>query len=128
MKRGEAKKLRALIESMSSTLDDETALTGVALFPRWVSGTAYAVDFRVQHEGTLYRCVQAHTSQEDWTPDAVPALWTVVSVEEYPQWVQPTGAHDAYAKGAKVTYNGAHWVCDVDGNTWAPDVYGWTKE
>lgn len=80
MTRGKAKLLRQLIEQLAVTLDDETALTGVELFPAWVVGKAYAVNDRVQHGGTLYKCVQAHTSQADWTPDAVPALFTVIDV------------------------------------------------
>ena len=58
--------------------------------------------------------------------DATPALWVVVSIDEYPEWVQPTGAHDAYNIGDKVTYKGNHYVCDINGNVYAPDVYGWT--
>ena len=125
MTRGKAKQLRALIEQLAVTLDDETALTGVELFPAWVIGKAYVVGDRVQHGGTLYKCVQAHTSQADWAPDATPALWVVVSVDEYPEWVQPTGAHDAYNIGDKVTYNGQHYVCTSNANVYAPDVYGW---
>ena len=56
-----------------------------------------------------------------------PALWTAVSLDEYPAWVQPTGAHDAYSKGDKVTHNGKRWTSDVDNNTWEPGVYGWTE-
>ena len=80
MTRAKAKQLRQLIEQLAVTLGDETALTGVELFPMWAIGRAYAVDDRVQHGGTLYKCVQAHTSQADWTPDAVPALFTVIDV------------------------------------------------
>ena len=125
MTRAKAKQLRQLIERIAVTLDDETALTGVELFPMWAIGRAYATGDRVQHGGTLYKCVQAHTSQADWTPDATPALWVVVSIDEYPEWVQPTGAHDAYNTGDKVSYNGKHYVCTIDGNAYAPDVYGW---
>lgn len=128
MTRAKAKQLRKLIEHLAITLDDETALTGVELFPMWAIGVDYAVDDRVQHGGTLYKCVQAHTSQEHWTPDATPALWVVVTVEEWPEWVQPTGAQDAYAKDAKVTHNGERWISDVDSNVWEPGVYGWTKQ
>ena len=128
MTRGKAKQLRALIEQLAVTLDDEAALTGVELFPAWVVGKAYVVGDRVQHGGTLYKCVQAHTSQADWAPDATPALWVVVSVDEYPEWVQPTGAHDAYNIGDKVTYNGQHYVCTSNANVYAPDVYGWQLE
>jgi len=127
MTRAKAKQLRQLIEQLAVTLDDETALTGVELFPPWSVGKAYATGDRVQHEGTLYKCVQAHTSQADWTPPVTPALWTAVSIDEYPAWVQPTGAHDAYSKGDKVTHNGKHWTSDVDNNTWEPGVYGWTE-
>ena len=125
MTRAKAKQLRQLIEQLAVTLDDETALTGVELFPAWVVGKAYAVNDRAQYNGTLYKCVQAHTSQADWTPNATPALWKTVSLDEYPEWVQPTGAHDAYNIGDKVTYNGQHYVCTSNANVYAPDVYGW---
>ena len=125
MTRGKAKLLRKLIEQLAVTLDDETALTGVELFPTWVVGKEYAVSDRAQYNGTLYKCIQAHTSQADWTPDASPALWVVVSIDEYHEWVQTTGAHDAYNTGDKVSYNGKRYVCTIDANTYAPDVYGW---
>ena len=128
MTRAKAKQLRQLIEQLTVTMSDETALTGVELFPMWAIGRAYAAGDRVQHGGTLYKCVQAHTSQADWTPDATQALWVVVSIEEFPEWAQPTGAHDAYNIGDKVTYNGQHYVCTSDGNVYAPDVYGWQLE
>lgn len=127
MTRGKAKQLRALIESLAVSMPDETALTGVELFPPWSVGKSYATGDRLQYEGTLYKCVQGHTSQADWTPPVTPALWTAVSLDEYPAWVQPTGAHDAYGKGDKVTHNGKRWTSDVDNNTWEPGVYGWTE-
>ena len=71
--------------------------------------------------------MQAHTTQSDWTPDVTPALWVIVSLEEWPDWVQPTGSHDAYSKGAKVTHNSKKWTSDVDANVWEPGVYGWTE-
>lgn len=127
MTRGEAKKLRALIELMSAKLDDETALTGVQLFPMWRTETAYAVDNRVQYNSILYKCIQAHASQDDWTPDLTPALWKVVSIETYPEWVQPTGAHDAYDKDATVSHNGKHWKNTINANVYEPGVYGWEE-
>ena len=125
MTRAKAKQLRQLIEQLAVTLGDETALTGVELFPMWAIGRAYAAGDRVQHGGILYKCVQAHTSQADWTPDATQALWVVVSIEEFPEWVQPTGAHDAYNIGDKVSYNGQRYICTTDANVYAPGVYGW---
>lgn len=127
MTRAKAKQLRQLIEQLAVTLDDETALTGVELFPTWETGKSYIIGDRVQYMGTLYKCVQAHTAQTDWTPDATPALWVTVSVDEWPEWVQPTGAHDAYNTGYKVSYNGKHYISTIDANTYAPDVYGWEE-
>lgn len=125
MTRAKAKQLRQLIEQLAVTLDDETALTGVELLPAWRPGMDYKAGDRVQHGGVLYKVLQAHTSQADWAPDATPALWVVVSIDEYPEWIQPTGAHNAYNTGDKVSYNGKHYVCTIDANTYAPDVYGW---
>ena len=127
MTRGKAKQLRALIEMLAITLDDTTALTGVELFPVWATDTTYAVGDRVQYNGVLYKCVQAHTSQADWMPDATPALWVIVSIEEWPEWIQPTGAHDAYDKDAKVSHNGKHWKSTMDANVYEPGVYGWEE-
>ena len=124
MTREHAYKIRAMIEKASLSLTDEDALQAVELYPAWQAGTAYTVDERIRYNSTLYRCVQAHTSQADWTPDATPALWTVVSLDEWPEWVQPTGAQDAYAKGDKVSHNDKHWISEVDGNVWEPGIYG----
>ena len=124
MTRAEAIAYRSKIEAAASTMTDENALSAVELFPAWEL-KAYSVGDRVRYSGKLYKCIQAHTAQADWTPDATPALWVVVSLDEYPEWVQPTGAHDAYNTGDKVSYNGKHYVCTIDANTYAPDVYGW---
>lgn len=82
------------------------------------------------HGGTLYRCVQAHTTQSGWEPDKTPALWVAVSLEEWPEFVQPSGAHDAYNVGDKVTYKGEKYICQMAGCVWAPDVYpaAWDKQ
>ena len=110
-------------------LDDETALDVTVLFPLWAVGKAYAADERIRYEDKLYRCVQAHTSQSDWTPDATPALWTEVAKPgEIPVWKQPSGAQDAYRIGDKVHYPtkvDPVYICTVDYNVYAPDVYGW---
>lgn len=110
-----------------SYLDDDEAETVTVLFESWQAGVAYAVGDRRQYEGLLYRCVQAHTSQADWYPPAVPALWVRTSTEEWPEWIQPTGAHDAYAFGAKVSHNEKHWISNMDANVYEPGVYGWDE-
>ena len=125
MTREHAYKLREMIVKASASLPDEDALQSVELFAPWQTDTAYTVDDRIRYNGILYRCVQAHTSQTDWTPDVTPALWVVVSLDEFPEWVQPTGAHDAYRIGDKVSHNEKHWQNTVDYNTYEPGVYGW---
>ena len=122
-----AQKLRAAMDIAGAKLDDATALDAMALYPLWKTDVAYAIGQRVRYGDKLYKCVQAHTSQGDWMPSATPALWVRVSIEEWPEWVQPTGAHDAYAKGDKVTYNGKRYISLIDGNTYSPDAYpaGW---
>lgn len=124
-----ARALRPLIEKASAGLPDEDALEAVELFPAWAAGVAYAVYQRIRYGDKLYRCVQAHTAQTDWTPDQTPALWTEVAKPgEIPVWRQPTGAQDAYMTGDKVHYpdaEGPVYVSTVDNNVWEPDVYGW---
>lgn len=119
--------LRALIEQTATTLSNEDALTAVELFPMWVTDKAYAVGERIRYGETLYRCVQAHTSQESWTPDITPALWTPVSIEEWPEWRQPLGSEDSYHLGDKVSHNEKHWISDLEANIWEPGIYGWSE-
>lgn len=111
----------------TSYLDDEQAETVTPLFPYWDTDTVYAVGDRRQFNDLLYRCVQAHTSQEGWEPPNVPALWVRTSTEEWPEWIQPTGAHDAYNIGDKVSHNNKHWICTIDANVYEPGVYGWDE-
>lgn len=124
-----ARQLRPLIEKAAESLPDEDALKAVELFPVWEADTEYTTDERVQYGEKLYRCVQSHTSQADWTPDATPALWTEVAKPgEIPVWKQPTGAQDAYKIGDKVHYPTADdpvYISTVDNNVWSPDTYGW---
>ena len=58
-----------------------------------------------------------------WTP---PVGWREVVADGYPSWVQPTGAHDAYALGAKVKHKNQNWVSGYAANVWEPGVFGWT--
>lgn len=124
-----ARQLRRLIELASASLTDTDALEAVELFPHWHDSAEYQTGNRVSYEGLLYKCLQDHTSQPSWTPDVSPSLWVRVDDpgEEWPEWRQPTGSTDAYAKGAKVSHAEKHWISDVDGNVWEPGVYGWTE-
>ena len=73
--------LVAFIKQARETADDQTALTGMELYPTWVEGIAVSVGDRYQYNGKLYKCIQSHTTQADWTPAATPALWTVIDIE-----------------------------------------------
>ena len=130
-----AEQLRKALQMFAATLTDEQAMEVAAIYPKWETGKAYAVDDIIQYgtnsvgDPQLYRVVQAHTSQADWTPDTVPALYDAFGLNEqgYPLWSQPTGAHDAYNAGDIVDYNGTLYKSLIDGNVWSPDAYpaGW---
>lgn len=122
--------LRPLIEKASISLADEDAYYAPELFPVWSPNSReYVADARVQYNVKLYKCLQAHTSQADWTPDVAVSLWVEVPdpAIEFPEWKQPTGAHDAYNKGDKVSHLERNWVSDIDANVYEPGVYGWSE-
>ena len=119
--------LISFIKESRATSDDATALDAISLYPHWNEGLTVAVGDRYQYDEVLYRCVQAHTTQWDWIPTVAPALWVVVSLEEFPEWVQPINAETAYNTGDKVIHNGVKYVSDIDANVWEPGVHGWSE-
>jgi hypothetical protein len=127
MRRSEALVYRHKIENAATHLSDEEALQSVELFAKWEKDINVIVGERRQYLGVLYEVKQSHRTQADWTPDITPALWKVVSLEEWPEWVPPTGAQDAYRIDAKVSHNEKHWINTIDYNTYEPGVYGWDE-
>ena len=127
MTKTDAMRYRRILVQQSKDLSDADALSAPMLFDRWAVDTDYTSGERIYYDGTLYRCVQSHTSQESWTPDLTPALWTVVSLDEWPEWKQPIGTQDAYMKGDKVSHNDKYWVSTADNNVWEPGVFGWDE-
>ncbi len=127
MKLSEALNIRKIIEKAAESLADTEALGAPVLFPSWKSGTEYTAGNRVCFNGTLYKCITSHTAQSDWTPDVSVSLFVKITDPsvEYPEWVQPSGAHDAYGLGAKVSHNGKRWTSELDNNVHEPGVYGW---
>ena len=114
----------------TAKMSDEQASKLTALFDVFdPDGHAYSVGDVASYDGVLYRVVQAHRSQADWTPDKVPALWTPVAGAAPDEWVQPVGASDAYRKGDHVLFQGATYESVIDANTWSPAAYpaGWKK-
>ena len=111
-------------------------------YPIWAQPAgahdAYNIGDEVNYKGSIYRSL---INGNAWAPDVYAAGWELVKegaevpeepdepvTEEYPDWVRPTGAHDAYNTGDIVKYNGLLYQSTIDGNVWAPDEYpqGWT--
>jgi hypothetical protein len=122
--------LRVSRMTAQATITNETELIEIAdLFAEWQSGMAVSVGDLYRFNGDLYRVIQGHTTQADWTPPQVPALFVRVAAPGViAPWVQPAGAHDAYQIGDRVTHNGFTWISTVANNVWAPGVYGWNQE
>lgn len=120
---------QALAQTDVITADD--ALDNAGMFPLWADciGQRAEEGSYWRHADKLYRvnAGQGHTIQAEWPPDQAASLFSLAAnpAEEWPEWIQPTGAHNAYAKGAKVTHNGQRWVSTVEGNVWAPGAAGW---
>ena len=139
MTREEAIRFRDHINEILEALDDEAALNVPDLFLPWKPGINYygppatedaPAQSRVQHGETLYKCLQSHTSQIGWEPDIAVSLWVKMDnpAEEWPEWIQPVGAQDAYEYGAQVSHNDKHWISTYEGaNVWEPGVYGWDE-
>lgn len=131
-----AEHIRKALNLFAQTLNDETALEICGVYDEWEAGKTYSAGEFIVYgvnsvgDNQLYKVVQAHTSQSDWTPNTTPALYSAVGLDDngFPIWSQPTGAHDAYNTGDVVDYNGTLYVSVVDGNVYSPEAYpaGWT--
>ena len=127
--RKQAEKYRQLMNESAATLPDNEAAYAPMLFERWAVGVDYSVDERVCYLDKLYKVLQAHTSQADWTPDVAVSLFAEVLIPDpsvIPEWVQPSSTN-AYMIGDKVRHNDKVWVSTVDNNVWEPGVYGWDE-
>ena len=114
-------------------LDENELLDMIDLYESYQADKLYKVDDIFNYEGKLYKVIQEHISLENWVPSELPALYLSMMPENViPEWVQPTGVHDAYELGDKVIFENKVWVCtqvDAGGkNSWAPGEYGWETE
>ena len=129
MTREEAQKIIEALVTLRESASDADALNAVALYPAWREGVTYTIGQRMRYDGTLYRVLQDHTSQADWTPGAAPSLFAKVLIPEAEtilEWEQPDSTNP-YMQGDRVTHNGKTWVSDIDDNVWEPGVYGWSE-
>lgn len=118
----------AVAQIQAQSLTDEQAITVKDIYPIWDgNGVSYQKDFYLTHDGKLYKVLQAHTSQADWTPDTAPSLFAEVLPGQggtgIGEWVQP-GSTNPYMTGDRVTHNGGMWESLVDNNVWEPGAQG----
>ena len=122
--------LKLLLLPLVESKPEEEQETFSFLFPAWRPDIDVLVDEKRQHEGLLYKCLQAHRTQSDWLPNNTPALWARVSAPGVIDvWMQPAGGHDAYNTGDKVIWpeGGPIWESTIDANVWEPGVHGWIQ-
>lgn len=122
----EAIQFRKILEIQADSLTDEAILEVPIFVEKWKSGINYEVGKRLEYNGTIYKVLQSHTSQDDWMPDQAPSLFAKVLIPDasvIPEWEQPDSTNP-YAKGDKVTHNGNTWESLVDSNVWEPGVAG----
>lgn len=132
-----AEQFRRALQMFAASLNDDKALEVATIYDVWEVDRFYDQgEFFTYGENSvgdpqLYKVVQSHTSQENWTPDVTGSLYIAIGLNDhgYPIWTQPTGAHDAYNKGDIVDYKGTLYQSLIDGNTHSPDAYpaGWDE-
>ena len=134
-----ATKIGEALDAIKEVLPDDTALKHIGLFDAWQTGKAYTAGERIVYDGKLYKVLQGHTSQDDWTPGKAPSLFSevltstvsddgTVTEDDIKDWVQPDSTN-AYKTGDKVRYNGKTYESLIDNNTWSPEAYpqGWKE-
>lgn len=135
-----ATQIKAAISAVRESVSDDVAAKHLTLFDAWQADKAYVKDERVVYNGKLYKVLQSHTSQSNWTPDKAPSLFAEILTatvdpgtgeakeDDVKEWTQPDSTNP-YMKGDKVTYNGKTYESMIDNNTWAPDAYpqGWKE-
>lgn len=134
-KRQAMEQVRRALQMLGTTLTNEQAMEVAMIFDPWQSEITYKTGEFITYgtnsvgDPQLYKVVQDHTSQADWTPDVTASLYDAIGLDDggYPIWSQPAGAHDAYNTGDIVDYNGVLYKSLVDGNVYSPEAYpsGW---
>ena len=117
---------------LSTELSDVEKDMFINLFDLWEPNKASSRGDKLVYEGLAYEVILAHTSQSDWMPNELPALYKLIyqtSTDDgtivIPEWTQPLGSHDSYNTGDLVFHNDKTWESSVDGNVWEPGTYGW---
>ena len=126
------RRLVSLLQTMvdrlipADDLSEEELSDLVDLYPAWQPGVVAKAGKLRRYDGGLYRCIQEHTTQADWTPPETPSLWEeTVPSGVIQAWTPPTGAHDAPNLGDLRTHNDRVWESMRDGNTSEPGTDQW---
>ena len=111
----------------AESLPEEQALQVKALYDSWSGdGVAYKTGKYLTYKDILYKVLQNHTSQTDWTPDTASSLYAKVLTDPSGKvlpWEQPQSTNP-YKKGDRVTHKGKTWESLVDSNVWEPGAVG----
>lgn len=112
----EALRIKPFIQKGVQSLGDADALKIKSIYPHWDGAAAYDVGDKVQYMGKLYRCLQAHTAQSDWTPDVVPSLWTAIDEAHAGTITDPIpySGNMALEQGKYYEQDGVVYVCTRD--------------
>ena len=116
--------------AQNGMLDDITVAEHPTLFPTWEANWTGKSGTILMDNGELYRSIHdVINTAQNTKPSETPSMWTRIGDpnEEYPEWSQPIGAHDAYPEGAKVSHNGKKWINNHPNNVYEPGVYGWEE-
>lgn len=116
---------------LADNLTDEQAVQVPLIFEAWQVGVNYKVGKKLVYEEVLYKVLQDHTSQENWTPKDAPSLFARVLVDDggaVLDWVQPDSTNP-YMKGDRVKFEGKIYESLIDNNVWSPTAYpaGWKE-
>jgi len=127
-----AKAIRSQLDNVTNEMTDEQALQSPALFREWNGNSvAYIIGQRLVYNNILYKVLQGHTSQSDWTPDAAVSLFAKVLIPDentISEWEQPDSTN-GYMTGNKVVFEGKTYESIIDNNVWSPIDYpaGWQE-
>ena len=125
-----ARAIRLQLDTLTSEMTDEQAIQSSVLFREWSGeGIVYEAGDRITYNDVIYKILQSHTSQADWTPDTSPSLYAKVLIPDenvIPEWQQPDSTN-AYMIGDIVIFNGKTYESLIDNNVWSPVDYpaGW---
>lgn len=119
MKLSDALKLRQHIETAVQSLDDTAALQVPTLYPAWAAGVEYAQGYKVQRNGLLWRCLQAHTSLEGWEPENAASLWEQINETNGGTLADPIpySGNMALTAGLYYVEDGVVYLCTRDTGT-----------